>query len=81
MTLISKSPNGSEDRDSKTITIDSHEPLINLENPTPLSSEKPNIFIFDASRSLDPDSNSSKDLEFRWSIDGKPVALDNTEKD
>ena len=81
ITLISKSPNGSEDRDSKVISIDSHEPFINLENPIPLSGEKPNIFIFDASRSLDPDTNSAKNLEFRWTIDGNPVALDNTEKD
>ena len=81
VTLISKSPNGTEDRDSKTITIDSHEPIVNVENPKNISPEKPNIFIFDASRSIDPDTNSTKDLTYKWTIDGNDVALDNQEKD
>lgn len=81
VTLISKNPNGSEDRDSKTITIESHEPIVNLDVPKAISSEKPNTILFDASRSLDADTNNTKELTYKWSIDGDTVALDNSEKD
>lgn len=81
VTLISKSPNGLEDRDSKTISIESHEPVVNLENPRAVSNEKPNTFVFDASRSLDPDTKSSKNLTYIWSIDGNEWALDSPQKD
>lgn len=80
VTLTSRSPNGQEDQDSKTITIESHDPIVNLETPKPVSREKPNTFIFDASRSFDPDTNTSKDLTYSWMIDGNKVTLDNPEK-
>lgn len=81
VTLTTRNPNGSEDRDSKTITIESHEPTVNLDEPRPISTEKPNTMLFDASRSFDPDTASAKDLTYRWTIDGNPVSLDNTGKD
>lgn len=81
MTLVSKSPNGNEDRDSKTITIESHEPIVNLDTPKALSSERPNILHFDASKSYDPDTKNSSNLIYRWSIDGDQVSLNNIEKD
>lgn len=81
VTLITKNPNGSEDRDSKIITIESHEPVVNFDTPKPISPEKPNTIIFDASRSFDPDTGNAKDLTYRWSIDGNPVSLDSIEKD
>lgn len=81
VTLITRSPNGSEDRDSKMITIESHEPTVNLAEPAPISPEKPNTILFDASRSFDPDTASAKDLTYRWMIDGESVALDNIWKE
>lgn len=81
VTLITKSPNGSEDRDTKLIMIDSHDPTVNLDEPRPISTEKPNTLVFDASRSFDTDTKNAKDLLFKWSIDGNAVALDNVEKD
>lgn len=80
VTLMTKNPNGSEDRDSKTITIESHEPIVNLDAPRPVSSERPNTILFDASKSMDADTNTSKDLTYKWSIDGNLIALDNSEK-
>ncbi len=81
VTLVSKSPNGNEDRDSKTITIESHEPIVNLDTPKVLSTERPNILHFDASKSFDPDTKTSSNLIYRWSIDGDQVSLNNIEKD
>lgn len=81
VTLVSKSPNGNEDRDSKTITIESHEPTVNLDTPRSISTEKPNILRFDASKSFDPDTKNSTNLTYRWSIDGNAVSLNNIEKD
>lgn len=78
---MTKNPNGSEDRDSRTITIESHEPIVNLDVPKAISSEKPNTILFDASRSLDADTNNTKELTYKWSIDGDAIALDNPEKD
>lgn len=80
VTLTSRSPNGNTDQDSKTITIESREPTVNLETPVSLSREKPNTFVFDASRSFDSDTNTLKDLSYTWSIDGSTVELNNQEK-
>jgi PKD repeat protein len=60
VTLTSRSANGNTDTDSKTITIESHPPTVNLDTPAPLSKEKPNIIQFDASRSFDLDTKSTR---------------------
>ncbi len=81
ITLQARSANGSVDSDSKTITVESRPPVINLDSPKPVSTEKPNTIIFDASRSYDPDSKSAKNLSYTWVIDGEKVELDNSGKD
>ncbi len=80
VSLTSRSPNGDTDTDSKYITIESHEPLVNLNEPKSINNERPNVIIFDASQSLDPDTNSSKDLSYIWKIDGNEASLDNQDK-
>lgn len=75
VTLNARSPNGNIDTDSHTITIESREPIVDLENPVAISSEKPNTFIFDASKSYDPDTMSTKWLTYTWRLDGQKVDL------
>lgn len=77
VTLKTKSPNGNEDSDSKIIKIESRDPIANLDNPKVISTEKPNTFVFDASKSYDPDTNQRKDLEYTWRIDEQKITLDN----
>ncbi len=81
VTLTSRSPNGNIDTDSRIVTIESQEPVINLMAPAPQSKEKPNTIVFDASRSFDPDSLSRKGLTFNWRLNGERVTLDGTEGD
>lgn len=76
VTLTAKSPNGNIDSDSKTIQIESREPTATLDAPKPISTERPNTFIFDASRSFDPDTNSRQGLTYTWRINGEAVTLD-----
>lgn len=77
VTLTAKNPNGSTDTDSKIITIESREPVVNLDTPKILNEENPNIFVFDASRSYDPDTNSRTNLSYTWRLNGTKVNLDN----
>ncbi len=79
VSLASKSPNGGVDSDSKVITIESREPVVSIDSPRALRSDKPNTIVFDASKSYDPDSNSKKNLSYIWKIDGEKVTLDNVE--
>lgn len=81
VTLTSKSANGNIDTDSKIITIESREPVVTIDNPRPVKSEKPNTIVFDATKSYDPDTNSRKNLTYTWKIDGEKVVLDNIEND
>jgi PKD repeat protein len=81
VSLTSRSPNGSIDADSETITIESREPIVNLATPKPEWVNKPNIIIFDASKSYDPDTMSRKWLTFTWRIDGEKVTLDDESAD
>ena len=81
VSLQAKSPNGSIDQDSRIITIESHEPLVNLDSPKAISTEKPSTILFDASRSTDPDTSNAKNLSYTWTIDGEKVLLDNQTKD
>ena len=60
VTLNARSPNGNIDSDSHTITIESREPIVNLETPVSINSERPNTFVFDSSKSYDPDTMSTK---------------------
>ena len=76
VTLTAKSPNGEIDSDSKTITIESREPIATLDAPKSLNSEQPNTFIFDASRSYDPDTNSRQGLTYTWRLNGELIKLD-----
>ena len=79
ISLTAKSPNGGVDTDSKIITIESREPIITIDNVSPINSEKPNTIVFDATKSYDPDSNSRKNLTYEWKIDDERVILDNLE--
>lgn len=81
ISLTARSPNGMIDKDSRIITIESREPIVNFDSPRALSTEKPNTIIFDASRSFDPDSSSAKNLSYTWYIDGEKVTLDNITRD
>lgn len=81
ITLTSRSPNGNIDTDSRVITIESRDPVINLNSPQSLSNEKPNTIVFDASKSYDPDTMSRKWLTFTWRLNGEKVTLDNLEQD
>ncbi len=81
LSLNSRSPNGNTDTDSKTITIESREPVVNLNNPVPLSKEQPNTIVLDASKSYDPDTMSRKGLSFIWRLNGEKVTLDKLEQD
>lgn len=78
VTLTARSPNGEIDTDSRQITIESRVPVVNLEAPKPESTESPNILVFDASKSYDPDIMGRKGLTYTWRIDGNKVTLDNT---
>jgi hypothetical protein len=42
------------------IIIESRPPVINLDTPRAINTEKPNTILFDASRSYDPDKNNAK---------------------
>lgn len=55
--------------------------MVNLAEPSPLSSERPNTIVFDASKSYDPDTMSRKGLTFNWRLNGEKVALDGNEQD
>ncbi len=81
VSLTAKSPNGSIDTDSKVITIESREPVVAIDNPRSVSSEKPNTIIFDASKSYDPDTSSRKNLTYTWRINGEKITLDNIENE
>lgn len=77
VSLTAKNANGKSDSDSKIITIESHEPIVSIDSIKAISPEKPNTILFDASRSIDPDTNSNKNLSYTWRIDGQKVVLDN----
>ncbi|MBP9779181.1 PKD domain-containing protein [Candidatus Gracilibacteria bacterium] len=81
VSLTSRSPNGSIDADSETIIIESREPIVNLAIPKPEGVNKPNIIVFDASKSYDPDTMSRKGLTFTWRLDGEKITLDNESAD
>lgn len=81
VSLTTRSPNGSVDTDSRIITIESRPPIINLDTPRQISTEKPNTLLFDASRSYDPDTNNAKWLIYEWVIDGEKVELNDIQKE
>ena len=81
VSLTAKSPNGSIDTDSKVITIESRQPVVTIDSPRPISNEKPNTIVFDASKSYDPDTSSRKNLSYTWRLDGERVSLNNIEND
>lgn len=78
VTLHARSPNGSMDADSRRITIESREPVVALDPPRPINAELPNTFIFDASKSYNPDSNSRNNLTYIWRVNGQRVELQNS---
>ncbi len=81
VSLTAKSPNGTIDTDSRVITIESRDPVVTIDTPRSMSSEKPNMIIFDASKSYDPDTSSRKNLSYTWRLDGEKISLNNTEND
>jgi PKD repeat protein len=81
ITLTTRSPNGNVDTDSRIIIIESRSPVINLDTPRFVTSERPNTLIFDASKSYDPDTNNAKWLTYAWMIDGKKEELSEIQKD
>ena len=78
VTLRTKSPNGATDDDSKIITIESRDPIASIDSPRAISPEQPNTFVFDGSKSFDPDTNSKNDLEYLWKINDQKILLQNT---
>ncbi len=81
VTLNARSPNGEIDTDSRQITIESRSPVVNLDAPKPQSTETPNVLVFDASKSYDPDTMGRKWLTYTWRLDGQRVDLENTTSD
>lgn len=77
ITLTARSANGTIDSDSRTITIESKKPIANLDTPSPISKEKPNTFLFNATKSYDPDSKSSAGLTYSWKLDEQKAELNN----
>lgn len=77
VSLTTRNPNGGIDTDSRVITIESREPVANLDMPKSVNSEKPNTIIFDASKSYDPDTMSRKWLTYTWRLDGQKINLEN----
>lgn len=63
------------------MTIESRDPIATLESVKSINSERPNTFIFDASRSHDPDTNSRQGLIYTWRINGELVTLTPLEGD
>jgi PKD repeat protein len=81
ITLTTRSPNGNIDTDSRMIIIESRPPVINLDTPRAINTEKPNTILFDASRSYDPDKNNAKWLSYKWIIDWEQVDLNDSLKE
>ncbi len=79
VTLHAKNPNGKEDIDSREISIESKDPVPNLE-VTNKNGETPNLYVFDASRSFDADTSKSTGLTYTWRVDGSVVDLENSQK-
>lgn len=72
--LKTTTPNGREDTDTASVTINSKDPIVNF-TLKPVSSETPNTFLIDATRSYDPDSMENSKLTFSWNIDGERLDL------
>jgi PKD repeat protein len=81
VTLTSRNPNGTMDSDSRIINIESREPVAYIESPRPENNEKPNVFLFDGSKSYDPDTMSRKGLSYTWRLDWEKIELDNQSQD
>ncbi len=79
VSLIAKNPNGQQDQDSTIINIESRPPIVAIDSPKPVKNEKPNVILFDATKSYDPDSNSRKNLSYIWKLDDREITLDNIE--
>ncbi len=79
VTLYAKNPNGKEDIDSREITIESKDPVANLEINSK-NSETPNVYLFDGSRSYDADTSKTSGLSYRWRVDWALVDLDMSAK-
>lgn len=76
VTLTARNPNGQVDTDSKVITVESRDPIAAMDNPKPIRDENPNTFIFDATKSYDPDTNSRQNLTYTWRLNGSLITLD-----
>lgn len=72
--LTTRVPSGQTDEDSQVITIESRDPVANLE-VKPYSSDSPNTFTVDATKSYDQDSGEITGLSFSWLLDGQPAQL------
>jgi len=81
VTLSARNPNGTTDSDSRIVNIESRDPVASLETPKAANTEKPNVLLFDATKSYDPDTMSRKWLSYVWRLDGEKVDLDNSSAD
>jgi PKD repeat protein len=81
VTLSARNPNGTSDSDSRIINIESREPVASIETPKPANTEKPNVLLFDATKSYDPDTMSRKWLSYVWRLDGEKVNLESSSAD
>ena len=79
VSLTSEKIDGSRDQDTKQIIVESQPPVARFEY-RPVSQQLPNTLIFDATKSYDPDLQDESSLRYTWFVDGRPVTLDNPER-
>lgn len=77
--LKTMTPSGKNDIDSLTVTINSKDPVPLFDTKT-AGQESPNIILFDATKSYDPDSMEASKLTFSWNIDGERVELSDSQR-
>ena len=75
--LRTLAPNGKEDNDTLVVTIEGRDPIATFDTKT-VSSELPNVFLLDATKSYDPDNLDGGNLSYSWIIDGDRTDLANS---
>lgn len=65
------------DKDTREVNIESRPPNVQFTSEI-FSSEMPNVYVFDASNSFDPDYPDNQKLRFEWFVNDSPVQLTET---
>ena len=73
------SPDGQEDIDTQSLSIESRQPIAQFSHSVS-HNETPNTFVFDATRSYDPDLFDEGKLQYEWSVNGEPIQLQNSSR-